>query len=215
QGAFDSGLSRNLNALGLLGQYSGQDISNRLNSAQNLNSDNLGAYNAQGGAASLVGSLSAGDLGRKADIANSLNSANATQNAQQLQAAGLAPTLANNDYTDLQNLLNVGGAQDAQSAAQIQDLLTRWQYGQQQPWNLLNNYSGLLTGYAGLGGQVSGTSSGTTKQPGQSMLPQLIGAGATLASAFSDKRLKENIVRVGTADNGIPLYMFNYVGEKQ
>ena len=40
------------------------------------------------------------------------------------------------------------------------------------------------------------------------------GVGTALA-AFSDKRLKENIVPVGKLDNGLTVYLFNFKGEKQ
>jgi hypothetical protein len=98
-----------------------------------------------------------------------------------MNAAQLAPSLANQDYSDLQNALMAGGAYDSQAQNQINDLLTRWQYQQQQPWNLLDNYSGLITGLGGMGGTV--TSNEKTKQPGQSLLPSLIGAGASLLAA--------------------------------
>jgi len=32
---------------------------------------------------------------------------------------------------------------------------------------------------------------------------------------FSDKRLKENIIKIKYSDSGIPIYHFNYIGEKQ
>lgn len=39
----------------------------------------------------------------------------------------------------------------------------------------------------------------------------LFGLGAAGISAFSDERLKENIKRVGTLDNGLPVYAYNYI----
>ncbi len=38
------------------------------------------------------------------------------------------------------------------------------------------------------------------------------GAG-TLASMFSDRRIKENITEVGKYENGLPMYEFNYIGD--
>lgn len=232
QSAYDNSANRGLQANSLLGQYSGQDIANRLNAAQNLNSGNLAAYGAQGTAAGLLGGLSESEANRQLQAgsqlsANALNQANVMGNAannlntnatninsQKLSAAGLAPTLAGQDYTDLQNLLNVGGAQDAQSQAQIQDLLTRWQYQQQQPWNILQQYGGAVSG---LGGLMPASSSGTSAQtqPSQSMIPQLLGTGIGIASLFSDRDLKTDIKRVGTSDNGLPLYLFRYKGDSQ
>lgn len=40
----------------------------------------------------------------------------------------------------------------------------------------------------------------------------LFGAGLGL---FSDRRLKENIERIGHTDTGTPVYKFNYIGQKQ
>lgn len=151
---------------------------------------------------------------RSITSANDLNANAATRTGQQLQAGQLAPGLANNDYTDLQNLLSVGGAQDQQSQAQLNDLLQRWQYTQQQPWSILNQYGGAVSG---LGGLMPASSSGssTQTQPGQSMIPSLLGAGLTAATMFSDRRLKTDIKRIGTADNGLPLYTFRYKGGDQ
>lgn len=39
------------------------------------------------------------------------------------------------------------------------------------------------------------------------------GAAAGAALAFSDERLKENLVRVGTAQNGLPIYLGKYTQE--
>ena len=41
----------------------------------------------------------------------------------------------------------------------------------------------------------------------------LFGIGANLL--FSDRRLKENIERIGQTDTGTPVYKFNYIGQKQ
>ena len=41
------------------------------------------------------------------------------------------------------------------------------------------------------------------------------GAGGALATyALSDIRVKENISQVGSLDNGLPVYLFNYKGNK-
>jgi len=174
--------------------------------------DNAGSRDLQ--AAGLLSSNAANQAQVRGNAANNLNSSYQNANSQRLQAANLAPSIAGQDYTDLQNLLNVGGAKDAQSAAQIQDLLTRWQYGNTQPWNILQQYGGAVSGLGGLmPASTSGTSSQT--QPSQSMIPSLLGAGISAASMFSDERLKTDIQRVGTADNGLPLYLFKYKGDNQ
>ena len=40
------------------------------------------------------------------------------------------------------------------------------------------------------------------------------GATALLLAAASDARLKTDILRVGTAANGLPLYQFRYLGQR-
>jgi hypothetical protein len=232
QGAFDNAQGRNLQGASLLGNLSGQNLDRQLGAANQQNSDALSRFGAQQGALGLLGNLgqqqasnnlaagsqlsadAAAQASTRGNAANNLNSQFNTGQNMRFGAAQAAPGLANNDYTDLQNLMNVGGAYDSQSAAGIQDALTRWQYQQQQPWNLLDNYSGLLTGYAGLGGQSNGTQN--VKQPGQSLIPSLIGAGVSAASMMSDRRLKTDITRIGTYENGLPKYRFRFIkGEKK
>lgn len=98
--------------------------------------------------------------------AAALNNQYNSGNNLQLAAAGLAPQLAASDYTDLQNLLNVGGAYDAQNQNILNNQLAAWQYAQAQPWNILAAYGGALTGIGGLGSSSSGNSSGTSFKAG-------------------------------------------------
>lgn len=109
---------------------------------------------------------SAGQLGQNYNTAQS----------QKLQAGLEAPNLASQDYTDLQNLLNVGGAYDQQNQTQQNNILQQFQYQQQQPWNILSGYAGALSGLGGLGG----SSTGSTTQPSQSALPQLAGTALSM-----------------------------------
>lgn len=54
-------------------------------------------------------------------------------------------------------------------------------------------------------------------QQNNAMMGGLFGLGGTLGGMgiykFSDRRLKENIKRVGTLDNGLPVYVFTYKGD--
>ena len=47
----------------------------------------------------------------------------------------------------------------------------------------------------------------------QQQIQGLMG-GATSMMAFSDRRLKENVVKVGTGFRGLPIYQFNYLWDK-
>ena len=75
---------------------------------------------------------------------------NADQN-RMLAASQIAPYLANQDFTQLQQLLGVGQTYD------------------QAPWNLLNNYANPITSIASAG------KTATTTDPGQSAIPSLLG----------------------------------------
>ena len=66
---------------------------------------------------------------------------------------------------------------------------------------------------------IAQINSGTTKavssdQTSASKTSSWAGAAAGIALAlFSDSRLKENIKRVGITDNGLPIYIYNYIGD--
>jgi hypothetical protein len=58
-----------------------------------------------------------------------------------------------------------------------------------------NQYGSMMGGLAGLGGSLAG-------------------AGAKMWAA-SDRRLKEDIKRIGAADNGLPIYSYRYIGDPE
>src|SRR3569832_754479 len=62
-----------------------------------------------------------------------------------------------------------------------------------------------------MGGTQSGQ--GTQTTPGPSPWGQLIGLGTTAFSAFSDKRVKDNIEKVGKTFDGQNIYSYNYKGD--
>lgn len=156
---------------------------------QNALTDRLGALsaniygtgyeNAANRSMTAAGQLSSA-AGQQANIrgnaANMLNSYDTSQGNQRIAAATLAPTLDNQQYAGAQNMLNVGGAYDSQANKYIQDALSRWNYGQDQPWNLLSRYAGNTAGLGNLGT----TTTGTTTAPSPSILPSLAGAGVNL-----------------------------------
>ena len=138
---------------------------------QNALTDRLGALSAN-----IYGTGYENAANRSVGAANMLNNNYNTQASQRIAAGTLAPALANNDYTDLQNLLNVGQKYDTQAGNYINDALGRWNYNQDQPWTLLSRYAGNV---AGLGGQ-GGTKTSSETAPTQSMVPNLLGAGVNL-----------------------------------
>lgn len=117
------------------------------------------------------------------------------------------------DYQNLAALQGVGQVYDQQRQAAVNDAMARWNFAQQEPADRLTQYANLL----GVGTPFT-TTTGKNQQQ-QSMGPnqylgaglQTLGTGALAYSLFSDKRLKKNVVRVGTHENGLPLYSFRYV----
>jgi len=72
------------------------------------------------------------------------NSAEA-ERARQMAAVGAAPQMAQADYADIQRLLSVGGAREAQSAAQLQDAMNRFNFEQNLPQMKLSQYANLYS----------------------------------------------------------------------
>jgi hypothetical protein len=72
------------------------------------------------------------------------NSAEA-ERARQMAAVGAAPQMAVQDYADIQRLLSVGGAREAQSAAELQDQINRFNFQQNLPQAKLSQFANLFS----------------------------------------------------------------------
>lgn len=72
------------------------------------------------------------------------NSAEA-ERQRQMAAVGAAPQMAAQDYADIQRLLSVGGAKEAQSAAQLQDAMNRYNFQQNLPQMKLSQFANLFS----------------------------------------------------------------------
>ena len=55
--------------------------------------------------------------------------------------------------------------QEQQAGNYITDAMNRYNYNQQQPWQNLQNYSGIINGYGGLGGTSTTTQSAPKSNP--------------------------------------------------
>lgn len=111
----------------------------------------------QSGAAS-VGRYGSSAMGQQAGTAQDIfaralaeqggqlayNSAEA-ERARQMAAVGAAPQMAQADYADIQRLLSVGGAKEAQSAAVLQDAMNRFNFQQNLPQMKLQQYANLYS----------------------------------------------------------------------
>lgn len=115
----------------------------------------------------------------------------------QLSAAGTAQNLYNTQLGGQQAALTAGQAQQTQDQSALTDQVNRWNYNQQLPFNMLNQYANTVNGQYG--------STGSTTQPNQSFLGSLL----------SDVRLKKDVKKIGSYKNGLPKYEFSYLwGQK-
>ena len=94
-----------------------------------------------------------------------------------------------------------GYDQSVIDAAMRKDLM-----GQTSDMSALQQYAQLISG---IGGQF-GTQTNTQSQ--NMGLGGVLGLGLQGLSLFSDRRLKEDVRRIGTADNGLPIFTFRYRG---
>lgn len=114
--------------------------------------------------------------------------------ANSAQALGLLPQLMQAFTLPGQTALNVANTE----------------YG--LPISNINSILGPLAQIAGLGGQSSGTSTGTVTQP-QSTFGNVLGGistGVGLLSLLSDERAKTDIAEVGELHDGQPVYRYRY-----
>ena len=67
------------------------------------------------------------------------------ERARQMAAVNAAPQMAQADYADIQRLLSVGGAREAQSAAELQDAMNRFNFEQNLPQAKLSQFANLFS----------------------------------------------------------------------
>jgi len=164
-------------AMGRMGQLSQGDIANQLAGATALTgvgqqtlanqmaAINQGAgLNQQALSNALTGAQNLNAMGQQ-DYANRLAATGglATTSAADLQrqmaAAQLAPELANADYTDINQLLKTGQAQEDYANTALQADINRFNYEQNLPTAKLNQYAQYLSGTP-QGSTTTSTSSG-------------------------------------------------------
>lgn len=189
-GTNQSDISRNA---GLYGQQQAQDLA-RQQFNVNTNQSDIGRN------ANLYGQQQAQDLARQ-QFNIGTNQSDAARN---LQAIGMAPGLAQSDYFDINQMIGIGGQMQQQNQGLLSDAYSRFQDAQNYPLRgqqVMNDALGRISG---------GTSTQTA--PGADPFSQLLGLGLTAAQlgAFSDRRLKTDIKRVGQTNSGLPIYTYRY-----
>jgi hypothetical protein len=198
----------------------GNSNSSRTGIAQGLVQRSL-AENAQNTYNSLYGQA----YGNGLNLASSnANANNANSLGALTGAAGAGTTAANsgvnasssaiNDQGNLFNLAGAGATGEQQAnQANLDNQQAQYSSQTQSPYAALQGLMGII-GSQNWGSNSTGTST-TTKTPGAwDVISGLLGTAAS-AAKFSDRRLKTDIKRVGTLDNGLPVYTFRYHGMPQ
>lgn len=143
---------------------------------------------------------------------NQLSAAGQLQSGQ-LAGLGLAPSVTDQQYDPLNRLAGVGAARENQGRQTLQDLMSRWDFSQNAPWQNLGRFASLVNPIAG----QYGTSTSTQPNGGPSDWQQGIGAAISLASLFaSDRDAKTDIEPVSDDDalaaiNAIPSFTYRYI----
>ena len=126
------------------------------------------------------------------------------------QAASMAPTFAANDYTDIGALETIGQQRQQLGQRELDDSVERFDFYQRRPYDQLGQFLN------NIGGNYGGTVVGRQPSNRPSMFQQIAGGGVGLLGSaisggmFSDRRLKEDISRVGKLDDGTPVYSYRY-----
>lgn len=142
------------------------------------------------------------------DITSGMYSNAYQQGLGTLQSAlGMTPQMMALSQAPAQAIGQLGQAQEADQAKQLQEDIQRWDYSQNLPYQQLSNYLNLLQGAS-----PYATSTSTQRQAGGgSDVMGGLGAALSIASMFaSDRRVKEDIKQVGTTNEGLPVYTFRY-----
>jgi hypothetical protein len=157
-------------------------------------------------------------------------------NQDAARAQALLPGLFSYGQMPGQAMLDLGGMYEGQAQNYLDADRARYDYNASAPWDLLSRYSQVVSGMPDFSGSQS-----TQQGPGTNRLMSGLGGAATgagIASALgatgpwgwaaaglggllglSDRRLKREIVPLGSNINGTPLYQFAYLwdapGEKR
>ncbi len=98
----------------------------------------------------------------------------------QMRSMMFAPQMANQDYADIGQLASVGGQREAMSAQELQDQMSRFDFGQNQPSAKLSQYMNLIQGNYG---NTQSTTSPLYRNQGAGMLGGALG-GLSAASSL-------------------------------
>lgn len=156
-----------------------------------------------------------------------------TQQGNQIKGDALAPSVDQAQLGDLGAGLTAEGQVQSNSQNALNAAVANWNYNQQLPFSMLGQFQNYVGG-TGYGGSTTGQSTtpyyentgsnllsgglgGAALGSGLGSLFGLssgtgagLGAGLGALLAFSDRKLKTDIRKIGESDSGFPLYMFRY-----
>ncbi|QCM09983.1 tail fiber domain-containing protein [Agrobacterium tumefaciens] len=212
----NTGVQNQISAANNLGNAFAQNANTQLTGAQGLD------QNYQNSISNLSSLLGQQSNMYNQGVSNNLNNANLTLNAAnagtnasqgaantQLNAANNAGNIYQNSLLPAETIGNIGAMNDAYAQQVLNGQISQWDLQQQTPLIQLANFANILNG----GGYNSQTSQ--TTQPGNSALSNILGLGTSFLGFLSDRRTKENIVRVGKSPNGWDMYSYNYIGDDE
>lgn len=171
-------------------------------------------------------------------FANGLNLAQTTANNNNNSTVGALTAGGNIGNTAASTGVNAGTASVANqgalsseaaaggaglTAAQQAILTNQQQQYQSKVTSPFAAAQGLMSvaGTNNWGQNTTGTSNTTSTPSAWDTISGLMSSAGSAAkgvsslAAFSDRRTKTDIVRIGTADNGLPLYTFRYIGDPE
>ncbi|OCJ33459.1 tail fiber domain-containing protein [Agrobacterium tumefaciens] len=212
----NQGVNNQISAANNLGNAYAQNANTQMAGAQGLGN------NYQQSISNLSSLLGQQSTAYNQGVSNNLNNANlalnaanagtaANQNAAntQLQAAQGAGNIYQNSLLPAETIGQIGGAKDAYNQQILNGQIAQWDAQQQGPLIQLSNFANILNG-----GGYNSQSSQTT-QPGNSAMSNILGLGSLFAGFLSDRRTKENIIRIGKSPNGWDMYSYNYIDDNE
>ena len=135
------------------------------------------------------------------------------ERGRQMQTLGMAPETSGTDIKNLTTAAAAGSGLQEQQQKQIAADKARYDYYQGLPQQSLQQYANIAL--QPTAGGTSSTSTPYFTNPMGDAMSTLSGLGSLGYLgylAFSDRRLKEDIKRVGKAENGLPIYSYRYKG---
>lgn len=122
---------------------------------------------------------------------------------------------AGNAVAQQSGLFDIAGkgvaGQNLGAQAELDNAIQRYGFETDSPFAALNNYFKII-GANNWGGTSTGTGSKTETSTPSTLdtIGKLMGSAGSLASFFSDRRIKTDIVQIGTLYDGLPVYRFRY-----